>query len=61
MKTFVTVIQISASKFDVFFFNGESVGRINRGNDYKGVMVTCFESNKQNDEYCFTLANNMNG
>lgn len=56
MKTFITVTQISASKFDVEKVNAETQSRVRT----KGIMITCWESNEQNDKYCFDLADKMN-
>ena len=55
MKTFVTVTQISATEFDVEKVNAETSSRVKT----KGLLVSCWESNKQNDKYCFELAENM--
>lgn len=60
IKRFVTVIQISAYKFDVFFFDGESESRLYPQTSLKGVTVHACESNKHNDKYCFKLANDLN-
>ena len=60
MKTFVTVIQIGAKKFDVFHFNGETQKNIYPQTREKGALVTCWESNQQNDKYFFELAEQMN-
>lgn len=60
LTTFVTVIQISASKFDVFKFNGTSQKSIHPQTREKGALVTCWESTSQNDDYCFKLAEKMN-
>jgi hypothetical protein len=56
MKTFVTVTQISAKKFEVEKVTAETQSRVRT----KGILITAWESNKQNDEYCFKLANEMN-
>ena len=60
MKTFVTVIQIAANKFDVFKFNGETQKSIYPQTRLKGILITCWESNTQNDKYCFHLAETNN-
>lgn len=60
MKTFVTVIQVSANKFDVFKFVGNTQKSIYPQTSEKGIVVACWESNAQNDKYCFDLAEKMN-
>lgn len=60
MKTFVTVIQVSANGFDVFKFDGNTQKSIYPQTNKKGIVVACFESNEQNDKYCFYLAEKMN-
>jgi hypothetical protein len=55
MNTFVTVTQISATKFDVEKVNTETSSRVRT----KGLLVSCWESNQQNDKYCFELAEKM--
>jgi hypothetical protein len=55
MKTFVTVTQISATKFDVEKVSAETSSRVRT----KGLLVSCWESNQQNDKYCFELAEKM--
>ena len=60
MTTFVTVMQVSANKFDVFKFNGISQKSIYPQTREKGILISCWESNEQNDKYCFGLAEKMN-
>lgn len=60
MKTFTTVIQLSAYKFDVFKFEAETIGSLYPQTSLKGVTVHICESNKQNDKYCSKLANDLN-
>lgn len=60
MKNFVTVIQVSASQFEVFKFNAETETTVNTGDDYKGVLVACLETNTENKMHCFELAEKMN-
>ena len=60
MKTLVTVIQIAPNKFDVFMFNGETQKSIYPQTREKGILITCWDSNVQNDKYCFSLAETMN-
>jgi len=55
MNTFVTVTQVSATKFEVEKVNAESQSRVRT----KGILITCWESNQQNDKYCFELAEQM--
>ena len=55
MKTFVTVTQISATKFDVEKVSAETISRVRT----KGVLISYWESNPQNDKYCFELAEKM--
>jgi hypothetical protein len=55
MKTFVTVTQISGAKFDVEKVNAETSSRVRT----KGLLISCWESNRQNDKYCFELAEKM--
>jgi hypothetical protein len=52
MKTFITVTQISATKFDIEKVNAETSSRVRT----KGLLISVWESNKQNDIYCFELA-----
>jgi hypothetical protein len=56
MRTFVTVTQVSANKFDVEKVNAETSSRVRT----KGILVSCWESSNQNDKYCFNLAEQMN-
>jgi hypothetical protein len=56
MTTFVTVTQVSATKFDVEKVQAESQSRVKT----KGVLISCWPSNQQNDTYCFNLAEQMN-
>jgi hypothetical protein len=60
MKTYTTVIQISATKFDVFKFNANIPAFANSGDQRKGILITIYESNKENDTYCFELSEKMN-
>lgn len=60
MTNFVTLIQTSASKFDVFFFNAETQTRLYPQTREKGVTVHILESTKTNDEFMFSLAEKMN-
>ena len=55
MTTFVTVTQISATKFDVEKVNAETQSRVRT----KGILITAWESNEQNNKYCFQLAEQM--
>ena len=55
MKKFVTVTQITANKFDVEFVSAETQSRVKT----KGILISCWESNNQNDKYCFDLAEKM--
>jgi hypothetical protein len=55
MKTFVTVTQISATKFDVEKVSAETSSRVRT----TGLLVSCWESSRQNDKYCFELAEKM--
>ena len=55
MKTFVTVTQISAKKFDVEKVKAETQSRVRT----RGVLVSVWESNIENDKYCFELAEKM--
>ena len=56
MTTFVTVTQVSATKFEVEKVNAETSSRVRT----KGILVSCWESSNQNDKYCFNLAEQMN-
>lgn len=60
MKTYTTVIQIEANKFDVFKFNANTQKAIYPQSKEKGITVAIFESTEQNDKYCFELATKMN-
>lgn len=60
MTTFVTVMQVSANKFGVFKFNGNSQKSIYPQTREKGIVISCWVSNEQNDKYCFELAEKMN-
>lgn len=60
MKTFVTVIQTTATKFDVFKFSGATQKSIYPQTNKLGVVVSVWESSDQNDKYCFELAEKMN-
>jgi hypothetical protein len=55
MKTFVTVTQHSSTQFDVEKVNAETQSRVRT----EGVLITAWESNEQNDKYCFELAELM--
>ena len=59
MTTFVTVMQ-TKNGFDVFKFNGNSQKSIYPQTREKGIVISCWESNEQNDKYCFELAEKMN-
>jgi len=56
MKHFVTVTQITSTKFDVEFLQAETSTRIKP----KGMLITVWERNEQNERYCFNLAELMN-
>lgn len=58
MTTFVTVTQVSSSKFDVEFIKAETQSRVKTN----GILISCWVSNPENDKYCFNLAelNNKN-
>jgi hypothetical protein len=60
MKRFVTVLQISASKFDVLFFTGNTQISIFPLYRKFGIAITIWESNTNNDKYCFQLADKLN-
>ena len=50
IMTFVTVIQTESNKFEVIFFDGTS---------QKGILITCWEYNKQNHDYCIDIASKL--
>jgi len=60
MNTFIAVLQVSAKNFEVFKFNGNNQKSIYPQIREKGILVSCWESNNQNDKYCFQLCENMN-
>ena len=57
---YVTVIQISADKFDVFKFSNVTPAQLRVGVSSKGVLIACRESDKHNDKFCFNLAQQFN-
>jgi hypothetical protein len=59
MKYFVTVIQVSASKFDVMFFHGETSSRLFPQTSKHGVCVHIAEATKDSEIAAFKLAENM--
>ena len=59
MKNFITVIQTKHNTFDVCKFSAETSKSIYPQSSKIGITIAVFESNKQNDAYCFELANEL--
>lgn len=60
MNTYTAVVQIGANTFDVFKFSAPTKSSLYPQTSKRGIAVAIFESNAQNDKYCFSLCEQMN-
>lgn len=58
--TFVTVIQVTEQSFKVIKFEGKSQRGIYPQTSQHGVVVSCLESNAENDAHCEEMAGFLN-